>query len=71
MSKKIKFEITPTGEIRVKTLGMKGEECLSYVELMERLADATSIDSDFTEEYYETNIIQEQQIRQHSNLKGE
>ncbi|AST90917.1 MULTISPECIES: DUF2997 domain-containing protein [Sutcliffiella] len=71
MSKKIKFEITPTGEIRVKTIGMKGEECLNYVELIERLADATTVDSSFTEEYYETKVEQQENVHKRSHLKRE
>lgn len=60
MSKKIRIEITPNGEIRAKTLGIKGEECLDYVDLMEYLTDAVSIDSTFTEEYYEVPIEQKE-----------
>ncbi len=67
MSKKIKFEILSSGEIRAKTLGIKGEECLDYVELIERLTGAETIDSEFTEEYYETTI--KQSIKQQSELK--
>lgn len=56
MNKKIRIEITPDGEIRAKTLGIKGEECLDYVDLMEYLTDAVSVDSKFTEEYYEVPV---------------
>ncbi|MGM8214593.1 DUF2997 domain-containing protein [Bacillaceae bacterium W0354] len=69
MSKKLRFEILPTGEIRVKTLGVKGEECLDYVALVEKLVDAKTVDSKFTEEYYETTI--EQSIHERSHLKRE
>ncbi|MEK4298640.1 DUF2997 domain-containing protein [Oceanobacillus sp. FSL W8-0428] len=67
MSKKIRIEITSDGKIRAKTLGMKGEECLDYVELVEQLVDAETIDSEFTEEYAETAIYhhttQQQQLK--------
>ena len=64
MNKKIRVEITPTGEIRAKTLGMKGEECLDYVDLVERVLEARTVDSSFTEEYEEVRVdttVHEQQ----------
>lgn len=69
MSKRIRFEITASGEIRAKTLGMKGEECLDYVELMEQLLDARAVDSQFTEEYNETKI--KHRVHLHQDLKEE
>lgn len=57
------------GNIFAETIGMKGKECLQYIELLEELLDAESIDSEFTSEYYETEI---QTFRQNNQLiKGE
>ncbi|WP_102026761.1 DUF2997 domain-containing protein [Salirhabdus sp. Marseille-P4669] len=71
MSKQIRFEITPSGEIRAKTIGMKGEECLNYVDVIEKLVDAQAVDSEFTEEYFETSITEEQKIQKRTHLKRE
>ncbi|WP_017471414.1 DUF2997 domain-containing protein [Amphibacillus jilinensis] len=65
MSKKIQIEITANGEVRAKTLGIKGEACLNYVELIEELVDAETIDSAFTEEYQETAIHSYSQQQHH------
>ncbi|MFD2212252.1 DUF2997 domain-containing protein [Metabacillus endolithicus] len=67
--KQIKIKITEDGNIFAETVGIKGKECLQYIELLEELLDAESIDSSFTQEYYETDlqtIYQNKQI-----LKGE
>ncbi|MFK2825998.1 DUF2997 domain-containing protein [Bacillus sp. B190/17] len=67
--KKITIKITEDGNIFAKTKGIKGKDCLQYIELLEELLDAESIDSNYTEEYYETNM---QTIRQNNQLiKGD
>ncbi|MCM3443102.1 DUF2997 domain-containing protein [Metabacillus halosaccharovorans] len=67
--KKIKIRLNEDGNIFAETIGMKGKECLQYIELLEELLDAESIDSEFTSEYYETEI---QTFRQNNQLiKGE
>lgn len=54
MSKEqIIVKIQADGEIKVETLGMKGEACLDVIELMEQLLQAETIDSAYTAEYYE------------------
>ncbi|MCM3409694.1 DUF2997 domain-containing protein [Metabacillus litoralis] len=67
--KQIKIKITEDGNIFAETVGIKGKECLQYIELLEELLDAESIDSKFTQEYYEADI---QTIYQNKQiLKGE
>ncbi|MFV2046217.1 DUF2997 domain-containing protein [Metabacillus litoralis] len=67
--KQIKIKITEDGNIFAETVGIKGKECLQYIELLEELLDAESIDSGFTQEYYEADI---QTIYQNKQiLKGE
>ena len=51
--KQIVFRIKNNGEIISETVGMKGKECLKYVNEMERLANAVTQDSRFTDEYLE------------------
>lgn len=67
--KKIKIKLTEDGNIFAETIGIKGKECLQYIELLEELLDAESIDSNFTKEYYETEIQTTQQNNQF--IKGE
>jgi CRISPR/Cas system CSM-associated protein Csm2 small subunit len=54
--KKIQIRITEDGMFYAETLGIKGKECLQYIELLEELLDAESVDSEYTEEYFETEI---------------
>ncbi|API92533.1 MULTISPECIES: DUF2997 domain-containing protein [Virgibacillus] len=66
--KKIKIKITDDCQIFAKTVGVKGQDCLAYIELLEQLLDAETVDSNYTEEYYQTEI---QSFRQNKQfLKG-
>lgn len=67
--KKIKIRITEEGSIYAETIGIKGKECLEYIELLEQLLDAETIDSNFTKEYAETEIQTTHQNKQ--MIKGE
>ncbi|WP_349409946.1 DUF2997 domain-containing protein [Pseudalkalibacillus sp. SCS-8] len=62
--KKIKIRIGEDGQIFAETIGLKGKECLTYIEQLEKLLDAETIDSNYTAEYYETEINSTQQNTQ-------
>lgn len=55
-NKKVQIKITEDGKFFAETLGVKGKECLSIIEVLEDLLDAETLDSDYTEEYFETEI---------------
>lgn len=55
--KQITIKIGTNGTIEAETHGMKGKECLKYLERIEQMANATTIDSEYTKEYYETDNI--------------
>lgn len=55
MEKRIKIEIGADGKINAETIGIKGDDCLKYIELLEKLLDAQTVDSGYTKEYYEAN----------------
>lgn len=63
--KKIKIKITEDGKIFAETIGLKGKDCLQYIELLEELLDAESIDSNYTNEYFESEI---QTYRQNNQI---
>jgi myosin-crossreactive antigen len=67
--KKIIIKITEDGKIFAETFGMKGKQCLEYIQILEELLDAETIDSEFTHEYFETNVVMNQTQRQ--MIKGE
>lgn len=55
--KQLLIKISPNGEIDVETKGLKGKSCLKYINEVEKMTDARVLDSDFTNEYYETDEI--------------
>lgn len=53
--KQIQIKISPDGHIQAETIGIKGKKCMKYIPEIERLTNAVVIDSDFTNEYLETD----------------
>ena len=54
MVKRLRVRIRPDGSIEAETEGMKGPECLPYIDKLETLIDAQAVDSWYTDEFYET-----------------
>jgi hypothetical protein len=54
MTRRLTVRIRPDGSIEAETHGMKGPECLSYIETLERLTEAETVDSWYTSEFFET-----------------
>lgn len=53
MTKRLTVRIRPDGSLEAETQGMKGSECLPYIEQLEHLTGAQVVDSWYTEEFYE------------------
>lgn len=51
MQKQLIVNLRPDGSIAAETLGMTGDECLSYIAALEDLLDATTTSSSFTDDY--------------------
>lgn len=64
MDKRLVVQIGLDGKIKAETIGIKGKECLDYIQLLEKLLDAETVDSEFTSEYYETHIQIEEKLTQ-------
>ena len=58
MAKQIKIRIFPDGHIETVTKNIKGKQCLKYLQPLEQLLDAQVTDSEFTSEYYETEVVE-------------
>ena len=56
--KQLKIRLLPTGEIQMRTEGVKGKKCLDYVEMLKILADVRIEKQQFTDEYYEQEITE-------------
>lgn len=57
--KKIQVRIFPDGKIESKTVGIKGDNCLDYVKIIEKITNARTTDSSFTDEYYENALLEQ------------
>ena len=55
---KIKIKLSPDGTIQMETEGIKGKKCLDYAKVLERLADAKISSIEKTQEYYEQEILE-------------
>ena len=54
MKKQLQLRILSDGTIVAETVGIKGSQCTDYLELIEKLLQAKTVISSFTEEYYQT-----------------
>ena len=52
--KHVQIKLLPNGEIQMETLGVKGKKCLDYIEVLKKLVDVKILDTQLTQEYYET-----------------
>jgi hypothetical protein len=56
MSKQLKIKLLPNGEIQMETHGIKGKKCLDYIEVLKKLADVNIVDTQLSQEYYESDV---------------
>lgn len=68
MAKQITIRIYPDGKVEAKTVGIKGKACLKYLQPLEQLLEAEAVDSEFTKEYYETEVGEVQQERRNIEI---
>lgn len=70
--KQIRVQIFPDGQIKADVIGIKGKSCTDYIEILEQLLDAETIDSEYTDEYYETEQVgvQQQDVNQIKTREG-
>lgn len=53
----IEIKIRPDGKIEAETFGVKGRKCMDYLKIIEQLTNARTVDSDYTEEFYQQEDI--------------
>jgi hypothetical protein len=58
------IEISPDGKVTVRTIGVKGSECLDYAELFVQIIGREE-SRELTSEYYES----EAEVKQHQQQK--
>lgn len=69
MKKQIEIKIHPDGRIETVTRNMKGKTCLKYVSPLETLLEAKVVDSEFTSEYYEQEVHEDNSQNLDINLR--
>ncbi len=50
----LEIEISPTGKVTVRTIGIKGPKCLDYAELLTQII-GREVSRELTTEYYEAH----------------
>ncbi|MFH1150398.1 MAG: DUF2997 domain-containing protein [Actinomycetota bacterium] len=65
MSGKLEIRISPDGKVQARVKGMNGPRCAEYIEILEQLLDAETVDSTYTDEYYrsETSESEKSELR--------
>ena len=54
MGKQLIIKIDKDGTVNAKTIGIKGKQCEKYISIIENLTESQTVDSEYTEEYYES-----------------
>lgn len=68
MKKQIEIRIHPDGKIDTVTRNIKGKACLKYIAVLEQLLEAQTVDSEFTSEYCEEEIIEQNDNQLHLTI---
>ena len=63
---KIKIRLYPDGSIKMDTEDIKGERCMDYAKVLERLADVKNKKIEKTKDYYES---EEYEVDELKNLR--
>ena len=66
---KIKIKLNPDGSIQMETEGIKGEKCMDYAKVLERLADAKIYHLEKTDEYYQKEILELEETEELKNTE--
>jgi hypothetical protein len=69
--KQLRVRIAKDGTVAAETLGMKGEECLDYIQVLEALLEATTTDSQYTEDYAGSYSAVDDEIADTSKISDE
>ncbi|MBR3439205.1 MAG: DUF2997 domain-containing protein [Clostridia bacterium] len=70
MKKQLIIRINPDGTINSETKNIKGKSCEKYIGVIEKLTEAKTVDSDYTDEFYEieNQITSDNIIKQETSL---
>jgi hypothetical protein len=63
----ILLTIGTDGSIQAETKGIKGEKCLQSISALEDMLDSVTLDSKYTQEFYESTTSQQMKLGNHDN----
>lgn len=63
----ILLTIGADGSIQAETKGIKGEKCLQSISALEDMLDSVTLDSKYTQEFYESTTSQQMKLGNHDN----
>jgi hypothetical protein len=70
MKKRVRIRLFPDGTVQAEVEGVKGKKCTDYIRILEELLEAETVDSDYTDEYYQEEEVHEK-TRQQQDLREE
>lgn len=76
MSEEVTIKIFPDGTVQAHVDGAKGKRCTDYIAILEELLEAQTVDSSFTDEYYQEvgapaeTVRDEPAVRRQQRLGG-
>jgi hypothetical protein len=68
--KEITLRIRRDGSVEAETHGIKGRACLDWIGVLEQLLDAKTVDSSFTAEYDQVEVVEDQVVEQRESERG-
>jgi hypothetical protein len=63
----ILLTIGTDGSIQAETKGIKGEKCLQSISALEDMLDSVTLDSKYTQEFYDSTTSQQMKLGNHDN----
>lgn len=60
--KSVQVKLKPDGSMEIETHGVKGKQCLKYMDIFTSMLNAQITDSEFTPEYYEAEEVENTEI---------
>lgn len=64
LKQQLKIRIYPDGKIEAKTHGIKGKKCTDYIQILENMLEAKTVEKAYTDEYYQEHQVITQETNQ-------
>lgn len=58
----LKVSVAPDGVVTAETIGFSGSSCLSQISLLEDILEASTVQSAFTQDYFNTQVTTQEGV---------